>query len=544
MSRQLPLKIVAAVLLASLLSGCSTFHQAAKINVNASAGLVSARKKYPSIVETSPASYLIGDAVRVAKKPNPVLYEIVTLVSTQPISIHEIAGRISDITDLPVQVTGLSLPSSNGGLSSIPTLPEKGGLPPPPAALLSAASAQGSMVHVPLVSLRYHGTLRGLLDAVAARTGLSWRLENGRLTFFKIESRTFMIPALAGSTKTLNKIVASTGASSSSGALGMTSGGSGGSTANSSTGSTTITNASTIDVWKSLQKTAKAVSGGATVTADASSGTITVTGTPDQISQVADWIETLRATLSKQVAVTIHIYNVELNHEQNYGFNPTLAFKNAAKSFGLSLAGAPAPLIASGTSPFTFGASILNTATGAAGEFAGTQAAVQALATLGHVSQVFSQSRVTLNGQPAAIQVAQQTGYLAESEVSATANVGSTTGLIPGTVTTGFTGTITPRVVGNRILLGMNMEISSLVNLKTESSGGASIQVPTTTDTVVNQSAALRSGSTLMITGYKEADGSTTRNGVGSPYFSFLGGGGDATVKRTLIAIVISARTL
>ncbi|MEB8513401.1 PilN family type IVB pilus formation outer membrane protein, partial [Acidithiobacillus ferriphilus] len=166
------------------------------------------------------------------------------------------------------------------------------------------------------------------------------------------------------------------------------------------------------------------------------------------------------------------------------------------------------------------------------------------LATLGHVSQVFSQSRVTLNGEPAAIQVAQQTGYLAESQINQAANVGSTTGLIPGTVTTGFTGTVTPRVVGSRILLGMNMTISSLVNLKTVSSGGASIQVPTTTDTVVNQSASLRSGSTLMITGYKEADGNTTNNGVGSPFFAFLGGGGDAQVKKTLIAIVVSARSL
>lgn len=541
MSKLPVLTVVAAVSLA----GCSTFHQAAKTNADASGDITAAQKNFPNIVQTSPDSYLMGPAVKVAKKPNPILRETVTLVSARPISIHEIVGRISDITGLPARVTGLSLPSSGNDVSSIPAMPEKGGLPPPPAALLSAASAQGTTVHVPSLSLRYHGSLRGLLNAVAARTGLSWRLRHGRLTFFKIESRTFLIPALAGSNVIKNKISASTGATSSSGALGMGGGGgAGGSGQDSSTGTTSITSTADTDIWKGLEKTAKAVSGGASVTVDASSGTITVTGTPDQVSQVADWVRTMQSTLSKQVAITIHIYSVQLDHEQNYGFSPTLAFKNAAKSFGLSLAGAPVPQIASGTSPFKFAASILNTATGSAGEFAGTQAAVQALATLGHVSQVFSQSRVTLNGEPASIQVAQQTGYLAESEINATANVGSTTGLIPGNVTTGFTGTVTPRVVGSRILLGMKMEISSLVNLKTVKSGGSSIQVPTTTDTVVNQSAALRSGSTLMITGYKEVDGNTTRNGVGSPYFAFLGGGGDASVKRKLIAIVISARSL
>lgn len=532
------------LLAATALSGCASFHQARNMTAAAEVGAAKAETHFPKIIETTPAPYLMGPAVKVARPPNPALLETVTLVSARRMSIRDIAGKISDMTGIPVRVTGLSVPSS-GGLSSIPVLPAAatgGALPPPPASLFSAASSAGEAVHVPSLALRYHGSLRGLLDTVAARAGLSWRFRHGRITFFKIESRTFTIPALPWSTKTSNKIVASTGASSSSGAMGMSSGGSGGS--NSSTGNTSIINTSTTDIWKGLQKTAQAVSGGAKVTADSSSGTITVTGTPDQVSQVSDWVRTLRATLSKQVAVTIHIYNVQLTNEQNYGFNPTLAFKNAAKSFGLSLAGAPVPAVASGTSPFTFGASILNTATGAAGEFSGTQAAVQALATLGRVSQVFSQSRTTLNGQPAAIQVAQQTGYLAESEVNSTANVGSTTGLIPGTVTTGFTGTITPRIVGNRIMLGMNMEISSLVNLKTVSSGGSSIQVPTTTDTVVNQSAALRSGSTLMITGYKEADGNTTRNGVGSPYFAFLGGGGDAQVKRTLIAIVVSARTL
>ncbi|MDX5929471.1 secretin N-terminal domain-containing protein [Acidiphilium acidophilum] len=533
------------LLAATALSGCATFHQAADMNAKAKAEAEGASAYYPKVVKTTPAPFLMGPPVHIAPPPNPLLLENVTLVTAQPLSIRELAGRITDITGVPVRVTGLSIPSS--GLDAIPALPaaaSAGALPPPPAALFSAASSDGETVHVPSLALRYHGTLRGLLDTITARAGLSWRLKHGVITLFKIESRTFLIPALPTTTTTESKIVASAGATSSSGALGLSSGGGGGSGGNSSNGNTSITNKSTTDIWKGMEKTAEAVSGGAKVTADASSGTITVTGTPDQVSQVASWVSTLQQTLSKQVAITIHIYNVQLTNEQNYGFNPTLAFQNAAKSFGLSLAGAPAPAVASGTSTFSFGASILNTAQGSAGEFAGTQAAVQALATLGHVSQVFSQSRVTLNGEPAAIQVAQQTGYLAESQINQAANVGSTTGLIPGTVTTGFTGTVTPRVVGNRILLGMNMTISSLVNLKTVSSGGASIQVPTTTDTVVNQSASLRSGSTLMITGYKEADGNTTNNGVGTPFFTFLGGGGDAQVKKTLIAIVVSARSL
>lgn len=540
----------ALLLCATAVSGCATYHKADQMDAKAKAKIADAQKHFPKVVNSTPAPYLMGPPVKVPKPQSPALHETVTLVSAQPLPLREIAGRVTDMTGIPVQVTGLSVPDS-GGLSSIPALPAsdkagKGALPPPPAELFNAAERRGGhSVHLPSLALRYHGSLRGLLNTVAARTGLSWRMRHGRITFFKIESRTFLIPALSGSTKSESKIIASAGASSSSGAMGVGMGGeAGGSGTTSSTGSTSITNSATTDIWKGLKKTAQAVSGGATVTADASSGTLTVTGTPDQVSQVADWVHTLRDALGKQVAITVHIYNVSLSNEQNYGWKPTLAFKNAARAFGLSLAGAPVPAVSSGTTPFSFAASILNTAQGSAGEFRGTQAAVQALATLGRVSQVFSQSRVTLNGQPASIQNARQTGYLAESQISQSANVGSTTGLVPGTVTTGFTGTITPRVIGGKILLGMNMTISSLVNLKTVTSGGASIQVPTTTDTVVQQSAALSSGSTLMITGYKEADSNSTHNGVGSPYFAFLGGGADAQIKKTLIAIVVSARTL
>jgi hypothetical protein len=47
-----------------------------------------------------------------------------------------------------------------------------------------------------------------------------------------------------------------------------------------------------------------------------------------------------------------------------------------------------------------------------------------------------------------------------------------------------------------------------------------------------------------MVTGYQENDGDTTHNGVGSPYIPLLGGGADADLKKNLIAIIITARTL
>ena len=522
------------------LSGCATFREAANMTDTASNDITSAQAQAPQVVDVTQAPYLMGAEVQAVAPPNPILSETVTLVSAQPMTIDQVAGRISDITGLPVDVTEVLSDSNSGNSSTQGPQAMRGGLPPPPSAMFADSSSGGSVSSsLPTVSLHYHGSLGGLINTVTAQTGLSARIQGGRLVFFKTETRTFLIPALAGSVSTSNEITANSGASgASSSSGGSSSSGSSGGSSNNSTGETTITSTSTTDVWGGITKTAQTVAGGAKVTTDPSTGTITVTGTPAQLDRVASWVQSLSQTLSQQVAITIHIYSVKLNDEQNYGINGTFKLRNVANQLGLAASGAPSPAVVSGDSPFTFGATILS------GRFRGTSLAVQALATLGKVSQVFSQSRVTLNGQPASIQVAEQTGYLASVSTTSTASVGSSTSLTPGTITTGFTGTVTPRVVGDKIYLGMNMVISSLKNLQQVSSGDATIQVPTTDDTVVSQSAVLNSGSMLMITGYNQADGSTTRNGVGSPYFPLLGGGGDASVGRNLIAIVVTARTL
>lgn len=527
------------LLLAAGLSGCATFHRAAHMNKTASDDIADAQAQYPKVINMTQAPYLMGTEVQAVAPPDPILMETVTLVSAEPMTLNQVAGRISAITGLPVDITGVTSGGSSSGSSSGFNAPvqnlalARGGLPPPPSSMFSSTAQSGSgSSSASAISLHYHGSLGGLINDVAAQAGISYRLQGGRLVFFKTETRTFLIPALAGSVSTSSQIAANSGASSSGGSSGSSG------SSNQSTGETTVTDTSTTDMWAGIEKTAQAVGDGAKVVTDPSTGTITVTGTPAQLDQVASWVQSLTSTLSKQVAITIHIYSVKLTNEQNYGYNPTLAFHNKANELGLTASGAPTPAISSSTSPFTFGAEILG------GKFKGTSLAVQALASLGKVSQVFSQSRVTLNGQPASIQVAEQTGYLASSETTTTANVGSSSSLTPGSVTTGFTGTITPRVVGNKIYLGMNMVISSLQGLKTVSSGDSSIQVPTTDDTVVSQSAVLESGSMLMITGYNEADGSTTHNGVGSPYFPLLGGGADASADHDLIAIVVTARTL
>lgn len=540
-----------AVLMAIVgLSGCATFHQAREMRTQATQQMAAEHlPPSPPVVQTVDTPYLLGSMVKVGTPMPAILRQTVTLVTASPMTIGEIAAKISSMTGIPVDAEGLEQSGGVGG--SPPSMPFSAGvLPPPPSALLGQAAQSAS---TPL-SLHYSGPLSGLLDAVAAKECVWWRFRDGRIVLFRTETKTFQVPALAWSTQAMGSIVASAGANANGGSSGSgamptmgagTVGGSGGTSSNTSTGSTAIVNSSSVNVWSGLQKIAQTVAGsGAQVIADAATGSITVTGTPPQVRHVYEWVQGLSRQLSRQVAITVHVYDVQVTNEQNYGLNLSGAFQSLGKQYGISVAGVAPPTPVSGQAPFSMGANILSSATGAVGQWSGSQVAVQALATLGNVSQVFEQSAVTLNGQPAPIQVAQQVGYLASSSSTQTANVGTTSGLIPGTVTTGFTAMFLPRVVDGKILLGMNMTISSLLSIQTVSSGGNSIQVPSVASSTFQQSVSLKPGQTLLLTGFKQNNGQTTRNGVGSPYMPLLGGGADANIKNQMIAIVITARIL
>ncbi|MDV8053568.1 PilN family type IVB pilus formation outer membrane protein, partial [Pseudomonas aeruginosa] len=76
--------------------------------------------------------------------------------------------------------------------------------------------------------------------------------------------------------------------------------------------------------------------------------------------------------------------------------------------------------------------------------WAGSKAMVQALAQQGRVSTVRSPSVTTLNLQSAPIQIGRYDSYLASSQISNVAQVGSTTSLIPGAVTSGYNMSLLP----------------------------------------------------------------------------------------------------
>lgn len=546
---------VSALMSVVLLAGCGTVDKEVlslkdrttqRINAEAQASAQPVQ-----IVSRTHGAWILGESVPVVAPPPAVLSRRVTYNPRQQVTLTDVASYVSQALGLSIDTSEvLSTTTQNtGGTPSTPsfpapTVPSLSGAPgmppvmgPGPGLMAGNSAQQGQQGAARYFPVDYDGKLSGLLDIVASKAGVWWKFVEGRgILFYRSETKTFYLPALPNKSKGSGSINTNSTASNSGGTGGGTSAGS----SSGSSGGLTSTEFS-VDIWGDLEKTAQTVGAGARVAVNPSAGSVTVTGTPTQVRYVEDWAKSLTDNLSQQVSITVDIYSVTVNAEDNYSWDPSVVFKTAAGKWGIDLSGPEAPAIVSGTSPLNLTASILN------GTTSGSTFALNALSTLGDVVQVMHQSVITLNGRPAPLQMAQVEGYLAASTPSASVAVGATPlppTLTPGTLTTGFTANFIPKIANGKIFLAMDLTSSTNNGFGTIGSGGALIQTPNYSQNTFQQSAMLTPGASLLLTGVQQHTGKSNRNGVGSPNVHILGGGRGESTGKQLTAIVITAKVL
>lgn len=547
--KQLVSYLAIASFVSTSLTGCGTAQkQASALTDSTTQNITKAHDKAAEavpVVSTTPASWLMGESIRVVPPISPVLAQNVTYAPARKVSLPDIAQWITQTIGLSVDTSEIQNNASseeqgqeNG--SSANQNKMTGHPPmmlPPPSPFLNASLSNT----MPMMSLAYEGPLSGLLDIAANKMGIWWKFDDGKVHFYRSVTRTIYIPSIGRKYKSSNSI---TSASSSSGSSTTGSASAG----DSGSGGFTSTSDYAVDIWADLEKTGKAVAGmsagrSAQVIANASTGSITVTGSPVQVRNVEEWVRGLSDNLSQQVAITVTVYSITRHNEDNYQWDPTVIFKKLSSTYGFTMSGPQAPAIISGKEPFNLSANVLNSTT-ATSQWSGSQVAFKALSTLGDVSETINQSVVTLNGQPVPMQVASQITYLAQRATTIAPNVGATTALTPGTITTGFTAMFLPRIVNGKVLLNMNLVKSKLDGMEFAGDNTASIQTPKISSSRFEHSVSLSPGDALMLSGLEKDNGETNRSGVGSANNQLLGGGVGATTGKKLIAIVITAKVL
>ncbi|EPJ8783894.1 PilN family type IVB pilus formation outer membrane protein [Pseudomonas aeruginosa] len=240
-------------------------------------------------------------------------------------------------------------------------------------------------------------------------------------------------------------------------------------------------------------------------------------------------------SITKQVLLNVNVLSVALTDKDQLGIDWNLVYKSLNNKWGIGLKNTMPGIDQSAISGSV---SILDTANSA---WAGSKAMVQALAQQGRVSTVRSPSVTTLNLQSAPIQIGRYDSYLASSQISNVAQVGSTTSLIPGAVTSGYNMSLLPFVMeSGEMLLKININMTSRPTFEMQTSGDSKAQFPSYDIQLFDQKVRLRSGETLVLSGFDQTTEDTNKVGTGDAGFFGLGGGLTRNTKREVIVVLIT----
>ena len=397
--------------------------------------------------------------------------------------------------------------------------------------------------------LNYTGSLSGLLDYISNKYSIWWKHKKGQVSFYKMETRVFTIYALPTES--------SMSASLSGTPISNSGSGSGGSTTLSMSSNVTLS------FWQNIESGIRQVMGSqGEMLIDSTSGSVTVTAPPFVMQKIATYVQALNEKLSRQVAISVKVLQVALENSDQYGLNLEAIFNS--KSLALSTAGVFTPTESAGTITMT----LLDT------KWKDSNSIIQALSTQGKTALVTSTSVTTLNNKVAPVQVTTQENYVKETTIERD-NYGSddsstSVEMETDTLNYGFTMEILPRILDNgRLIMLFSMTLTDLISLTTFSSDGSSssgtsdsedeesgssnngsdtettvVQLPKMQTRGFVQEIAMRSGSTLVLTGFETVQNKTSTAGVGQPRLSVLGGKAFANQNRTVLVILLTPEIL
>lgn len=401
------------------------------------------------------------------------------------------------------------------------------------------------------VPVNYSGKLSGLLNYLSNRYGVWWRYKNNVITFFTKETRVFTIYALPTETKM-------------SADLKGTSMGSSGSSSGGGNTSSSLSTSANLALWDSIEKGVQQVVGQqGSLSFSRVAGTVTVTASPFVMQKVASYIANWNEKLSRQVAISVKVLQVSLDNSDNYGLDLSAVFNsnNIAASY-------VSPFLIDTT---TQGAGLLSmTLLRPSSRWKDSKSVIAAFSSQGKTSLVTSSSVTTLNNKVAPVQITTAQNYVKEVNVTNYNNSSSNDSEVDmetDTLNYGFTMEILPRILDHgRLIMLFSMTLSDLLDLETfssdsrntSSSPGSSgedtdnnndgetttVQLPKMQSRGFMQEIAMKSGSTLVLTGFEQVSNNINSTGVGKAKMGLLGGSSYNQNKRDVMVILVTPEVL
>lgn len=368
------------------------------------------------------------------------------------------------------------------------------------------------------VTLNHHGPFQKFLDLLADASGYGWEEKGGALYWMAEVTRTFEIHRVPG-----NLVFSMATVSSDDEVLDQA-------TSGSHTSDVTATPESggeiTLDggggFWEDLETTLGQLfteAGGMPPAIDRNSGTVVLRGPAHMVRKAGRYIDALNRWLSRQVLLEVQLVKVTLSGKRNLGVDWNLV-RDAAALATASVAVSASGAFAAGLLGPQIGVTLPE---GSRSIFRGSEVVISALEGQGQTSVQTSPRIVALNGQAAQLRVLDDRSIVASRSVTVTGGLLNTerVSVNPTTVSTGIALTILPKIVGERIYLQASIQVSDLVDLRTEGSTGEQVTLPHVQRNQFFQSARLLSGETLALGGLVSREG--IEGGEHVPGISLLG---------------------
>lgn len=456
----------------------------------------------------------VDTRVRAADLLPPRLERVdaVSIVSREPLGLVDIAARLSRITGVPHVValgpTGARVTATDDGSVSSQSTgddDETGN----DAGQATNISGGGASTRAGTLRIRPNltGSLSEVLDEISDAFEVEWSVGDDRIIFRDYVTRQYQLSSLP----TRSSLSLSTGSVA-------------------------------IDIWSEVTSTLSNLVGqGTRITIGEGTGIITVTALLSDQDRIQDYLSTMNDALGQQIAFDVTVLNVTLTDEEGFNFDlQELLLQGTNWDAGFKAAGSLAQAAPIGTANVAI-----------AGDDYSVTAAVQALSTQNNVSVETRTGATTTNFQVVPIEVVQDEAYVesVETVANSTGDIAGTS-INPGTITTGFTMALAPRILNTReILVRYELELSDVIQIENFTSNEGTdnettVQLPEVSRVNFEQQVVLRNGQTLVLFGFERRRAVLDKQGIGNANFFVFGGSRGASIERAASIVFITPRLL
>lgn len=364
------------------------------------------------------------------------------------------------------------------------------------------------------VSLNYSGTVEGALDLLATKAGYVYTINKDQIFWKAFITRTFDVAFMPGGTDYLMGKSSSGNSSSASSSSGS---GTTSTFGNDSADAEYSSLSGKLSLWDDLKTTiTQLLSQDGKVTVSQATTSVTVNDRPSNVELVEQYIRNLNKNMSKQVLVKIQILEVDLTNDYSFGINWDAimhAFHNSPFVIKANY-GTPIAITSFTPQPSGFTAPSFGTIVDPSNPngIPSYNILFNALNQQGKTSVVSEPRVICLNNQVSVVRITESEGYVASVENTSTGAGGTTTAaqntvtsqVTPGTLITGLTLYVLPKILGDKIYMQVNADLSTKIALQPFGSGSSTIQLPNVRAKHFNQRSVIHSGDTLILSGFRQ----------------------------------------